>query len=116
AGHAFRDDLPLLGADGLDLFVLHGREALHFTRGRIAHATHEARLIRRAAIRDDRRVVCELQRRDEEVALADTEVHRFAGKPDLVRGTLECLALPFLRRQQARFLAADVDTGEAPEP
>src|SRR6187455_2152184 len=115
AGHAFRDDLPLLGADVLDLLVLHGWEALHFTRGRIAHANHEARLIRRAAIRDDRRVVCELQRRDEEVALANPEVHRFAGEPDLVRGALERLALPFLRRQQAWFLAADVDTGEAAE-
>ena len=57
----------------------------------------------------------ELQRRDEEVALADAEVHRFAGEPDLVRGALERLALPFLRRQQARLLAADVDAGEAAE-
>ncbi len=34
------------------------------------------------------------------------------GKPDLIRGTLEGLALPFRRGQQAGLLAADVDAGE----
>src|SRR6185369_14054762 len=67
------------------------------------------------AVRKDRHVVRKLQRSDEEVSLADTEVHGFARIPDLFRGALEILALPFLRRQESRLLAADVDTGDGAE-
>ena len=54
----------------------------------------------------------QLQRRDQQVALADAEVHGLARKPDLVRRLLEGVLLPLGRGQQAGLLAADVDAGE----
>ena len=69
-----------------------------------------------AAVRDHRVEAGELERRHEQVLLADGELHGVAGLPELVHGVVERPLAPLGRRQQAGRLGADLDPGRLAEP
>src|SRR4051812_45968089 len=84
------------------------------------HVVGDVRGHELAAVRDQRVEARHLQRRDEDLPLADRHLDRVAGLPravdlaELLAAVL--LSAPLGRRDQARHLGADVDAGPLAEP
>ncbi len=95
--------------------LIHGRQPFDLARVRTAQPCHEPRPPDVPARRQNAGVVGHLQRCDEEVALADAEVHRLAREPHFVGGIGEVRLLPGARGHEPRLLAADVDAGRPAE-
>ena len=76
-------------------------------------ALHDVRTERVAAIRDDRRHQCQLQRRDEQLALSDAQVEQYAARPV---PALEVAVVVVRRRHQPARLAGQVDARALTQP
>ena len=72
---------------------------------------HELRFVQCAAIRDNRRIVRDLERRGEHIALSDAHVVRIAKRPKIANR----LALPNGIGHKPFGFAGDVNAGELPQ-
>ena len=103
-----------LQAAGIDVDLHRRRERLRrqHLAVRVLDIEEDVRRDELAAVRDQRVEARHLQRRDEQVALADRELNRVSRLPELVDRVAEVLLPPLGRRHEAGRLRTDVDAGQ----